>query len=272
MRIKALAIVVLAVLLNSGDLTASPPSTSELLEKAIFTEETVGDLKAAIEIYRQILIESEANRSHVAQARYRLGMCHLKLGEKQEAVAAFQKLLDLFPEQKELAAQARARMSALGHPTAAMAIRKLPMTSPGGMGMPSPDGRYLSDVNWAAGNMAVHDLKTGEFRDLTDEGTWKDPIKFGDVSIWSPDSRQIAYCWIDRDGGRTCVSLGSTVPSLVFSIAIRNWDTPGHGRGRRTASTSWRSSRKRRMEPRKERKIMKIRSFWSRLRTDLCAS
>ncbi len=58
---------------------ASASSTAELLEKAIFTEETVGDLKAAIKIYEQIVAQAEANRSHVAQARYRLGMCHLKL-------------------------------------------------------------------------------------------------------------------------------------------------------------------------------------------------
>ncbi len=38
------------------------------------------------------------------------------------------------------------------------------------MGMPSPDGRYFSYVNWTKGNLAVHDLRFRENRDLTDEG------------------------------------------------------------------------------------------------------
>ena len=89
MKYKAIVPMVLALLLNGSSVSgaqspkSSPPesasSTAELLEKAIFTEETVGDLKAAIKIYEQIVAEAEANRSHVAQARYRLGMCHLTL-------------------------------------------------------------------------------------------------------------------------------------------------------------------------------------------------
>jgi Tol biopolymer transport system component len=39
-------------------------------------------------------------------------------------------------------------------------------------GYPSPDGRYVCFTNWDYGNLAVHDLVTGESRDLTDEGTW----------------------------------------------------------------------------------------------------
>jgi hypothetical protein len=33
----------------------------------------------------------------------------------------------------------------------------------------SPDGRYLSHVNWNKGNLAIHDFETGENRDVTDE-------------------------------------------------------------------------------------------------------
>ena len=60
----------------------------------------------------------------------------------------------------------------------------------------SPDGRYLSYVNWATcGNLAIHNLETGENRDVTDEGTWEKELQFADDSIWSPDGKQIAYSW-----------------------------------------------------------------------------
>ena len=76
------------------------------------------------------------------------------------------------------------------------------------MGGVSPDGRYISRVNWNTGNLAVHDLTTGEDRDVTADGTWDHPNRFCDVSIWSPDSRRIAYCWIDRGEGTSLRIVG----------------------------------------------------------------
>ncbi len=104
-------------------------------------------------------------------------------------------------------------------PTEGMVIRQVWAPALGGMGTPSPDGRYLSYVNWTKGNLAVHDFKTGENRDLTDEGTWKKPIQFCDVSIWSPDSRQIAYYWIDRGRGHELriVGLDGSRPRVLTS-------------------------------------------------------
>src|SRR5688572_28243154 len=52
-----------------------PQSSAELLEKAIYFEETTGDLDAAMKIYRQILEASDAQRGHAAQAQLRLGSC-----------------------------------------------------------------------------------------------------------------------------------------------------------------------------------------------------
>jgi Tol biopolymer transport system component len=85
------------------------------------------------------------------------------------------------------------------------------------MGAVSPDGRYFSHVNWNTGNLAVHDNQTGENRDLTDEGTWETPNRFSDVSIWSPDGRRIAYCWIDQGDGASLriVGLDGGEPRVV---------------------------------------------------------
>ena len=47
-----------AVNASEGRPAAASPSIPELLEKAIFTEETVGDLDAAIAMYRQILAQA----------------------------------------------------------------------------------------------------------------------------------------------------------------------------------------------------------------------
>ena len=80
-------------------------SASTLLQEGIFIEETVGDLDAAIEIYERIAASAEKNRTYAALAQYRLGMCYLKKGQKQDAAIAFRKLIDRFPMQTERVAQ-----------------------------------------------------------------------------------------------------------------------------------------------------------------------
>ncbi|MFC1714048.1 sigma-70 family RNA polymerase sigma factor [Candidatus Poribacteria bacterium] len=64
---------------------------------------------------------------------------------------------------------------------------------------PSPDGRYLSFVNGKNGNLAIYDLTTGENRDLTDEGRWEAARRHAERPTWSPDSKQIAYVWVNED-------------------------------------------------------------------------
>jgi tetratricopeptide (TPR) repeat protein len=77
-------------------------SVAELLEKGIYAEETLGDLGAAIKIYQRISSSADAERSLHAQAIYRLGACHLKTGDRDEAARAFQRLLQKYPEHKGL--------------------------------------------------------------------------------------------------------------------------------------------------------------------------
>jgi len=66
-------------------------------------------------------------------------------------------------------------------------------------GAPSPDGRYLSFVNWDTANLAVRDLTNGQNRDLTHEGTWEGPDQYPYYSIWSAKSNEIAYAWFNKD-------------------------------------------------------------------------
>ena len=74
-----LAVVVIAVGLCS---TVLAEQASVLLEKAVYTEETVGDMDAAIGIYEQVLESEDATRAVLQQAHYRLALCYERKGMK----------------------------------------------------------------------------------------------------------------------------------------------------------------------------------------------
>jgi tetratricopeptide (TPR) repeat protein len=103
------AIVLVGVVIGGAAMgsAAMAASASEMLEKGIYTEETVGDLDKAISIYQKVVAEGKAAHALAAQAQYHIGQCLLKKGKKGEATAAFQKLVNDFPDQKELVAKAR---------------------------------------------------------------------------------------------------------------------------------------------------------------------
>ena len=96
--------MLLAIIPLIASPVARAASASELLEKGIYTEETRGDLKSATQIYQQIVDDPGADRSLVAQAQLRIGLCELKLGRKPQAISALERLTETFPDKGSLLA------------------------------------------------------------------------------------------------------------------------------------------------------------------------
>lgn len=59
---------------------------------------------------------------------------------------------------------------------------------------PSPDGMRLARTEWVMGDIAIHDLETGEERRLTHNTAPYEP-GFGMYPRMSPDGEQVAYTW-----------------------------------------------------------------------------
>src|SRR5215469_11669870 len=76
------------------------------MQRALYLEETAGDLGAAIQIYRQVLAAGASARVYEAEAQFRLGACLLKEGDKPQAARAFQQLMKTYPEATGLVSQA----------------------------------------------------------------------------------------------------------------------------------------------------------------------
>src|SRR5881275_3111133 len=109
---ESLGLCVALILLASMRTTHAAVAT-ELLEKGIYTEETKGELKAASQIYQQIVDDPGADRSLVAQAQLRLGLCELKQGNKPQAISALEQLTRDFPDKDKLLALVEPHMPQL---------------------------------------------------------------------------------------------------------------------------------------------------------------
>jgi Tol biopolymer transport system component len=65
------------------------------------------------------------------------------------------------------------------------------------LGQPSPDGRFLSGIDPATGDLLVREIASGQNRRLTRNS---DPKQFAYFSVFSPDSRQLAFAWFNEEG------------------------------------------------------------------------
>lgn len=67
---------------------------------------------------------------------------------------------------------------------------------------PSPDGRWVTEIDWSTGDLAVRDLTTGRLHHLTDKGSWDVSVDYAEASRFSPDGERVAYVWHNARGGR----------------------------------------------------------------------
>ncbi len=103
--VKGVGISVLLMLTIT--LALSAQDSSVLLEKAIYTEETLGNPSEAIDLYKQIVNAGNLSQATKALALYRLGMCYRKNDSEAQALATFSTLARLYPEQKDLIAKSQ---------------------------------------------------------------------------------------------------------------------------------------------------------------------
>jgi uncharacterized protein DUF6152 len=88
MTTKRLILLGLTLALGARPIVGFAQTQTHLLEKGIFTEDTLGDLDGAIQIYRQVLAAHSVPRSIEAQAQLRLSESLRKKGAAPQASQA----------------------------------------------------------------------------------------------------------------------------------------------------------------------------------------
>ena len=92
-------------------------------------------------------------------------------------------------------------------------------------GSVSPDGRFVSRLDWTDGaNIVVRDLRTGERRQLTDSGRNSEGRAW--LSAISPDATQVAYGWTSwqQDWAELrIVGLDGSPPRVLYRDETMRW-------------------------------------------------
>ena len=91
------------------------------------------------------------------------------------------------------------------------------------LGDVSPDGKYISFVDWTTGDLAVREVATGQEKRLTDKGPWDQSGAQAFQSRWSPDGQKIVYDWWDWDQkpgfvGIRVVGLDGQAPRTIYQV------------------------------------------------------
>ncbi len=204
MKKRSLGFGVIGLLLTAALLGALNQSGEDLFQKALRLERNEGKLIEAVELYNKVVAE-KGNEGLSAQAQLRIGMCYEKLGQKSVKLAqdAFQKVIDNYPSQSEEVKIATEKLSNLVkvRPRVDKSEDEFrievvwPKPKWGIEGSLSPDGKYLSFVDWDTCDLAYRDLESGKTYRLTDLALHPERQESAYDSFWSPDSKQIAYCW-----------------------------------------------------------------------------
>lgn len=182
-------------------------TAGELFQEALYMEEAEGDLEKAIELYQKILEQFPEERDVAVKAQLHIGLCYEKLGLK-EAREAFEKVIQNFPDQEEEVKIARQKLTRLLKAKTVIEDKKTELTMQKVFtgvrrdfeGTPSPDGRYLSTVDWTTGDLAIKEIPSGKLLCLTNKGSWAESAEYALISIWSPDGKKLAYSWMNKEG------------------------------------------------------------------------
>jgi Tol biopolymer transport system component len=223
---KSILIAIIAASLAA----AAQSEPARQLKAAENAELVDGDLKAAIKQYGAIIVKYKSDRAVVAMAMVRMAGCYQRMGDV-EGRKIYERVVSDYADQKEAVAIARARLQEGKTTSASGIITRQVWTGPkvDTLGTVSPDGHWLSFVDWSTGDLALRDLITGEDRRLTNKGSWADSNEFAEESVISRDGKQVAYAWFSKDDRyelRVTALSGPVTPRVLFSNADVEWIAP----------------------------------------------
>jgi tetratricopeptide (TPR) repeat protein len=117
-------LLTVAMIFGAATFAGAQDRLADQLRKGIVQEEVNQNLTKAIEAYQAIVAQFDEERKTAASALYRLAECSRKAGKRDQALAAYQRVVREFPDQAALVESSRQQLTtAFGSPGAALARR-----------------------------------------------------------------------------------------------------------------------------------------------------
>jgi Tol biopolymer transport system component len=225
-RIAVMVALASGLLLSRGLLAQGSRTAQVQFKAAQHKEEVEGDLKAAIEQYAKLA--QSRDRAIAAKALVRMADCYQKLGDAQSRTI-YERVVREFADQKEAAAEARARLRALGLAFSSTlasgpVVRRVWAPDFDLLAAPSPDGQHLTYVDWTTGDLAVREMTSGKSRHLTNKGSWFVSGELALFSTVSPNARQVAYNWFGGSDPKAWLGPGSDPKAWLWSLRLIDLD------------------------------------------------
>jgi tetratricopeptide (TPR) repeat protein len=99
MKINQKAVFAVAVLLgilsSATTLRLEAATSDELFQKAFLMETGERDIEKAIGMYKEVVDQSKDNPAMASKAEYRMALCYERLGKVPEAIATYEKVIEL---------------------------------------------------------------------------------------------------------------------------------------------------------------------------------
>ena len=193
---KRAGLLVMTLVMAVWSLTALAQVRADVALRAAMEQETVkGDLKGAIDAYKKIVDGYPKERAVQAQALLRMAGCYQKLGDAQ-ADEIYRRVISEFSDQEEPVAIARAKVTQPRRAAGELTIRRLD-TTPEWVDAISEDGSKVVFTDWDTGNIVVRELASGRTFPISSQAPGPDGTysEFGQLPVLSRDGRQVAYTW-----------------------------------------------------------------------------
>jgi Tol biopolymer transport system component len=198
----------IATLALAAWLTADDKKASVLLQAAQARETIQGDLKGAIELYKNAVKEAGASRALAATGLIRMAECYQKLGDT-ESRKIYEQVVRDYGDQKDAVTTARARMAVLGGGQADIGIvaqQVGPRLGDKRYGEAiSSNGRYIGIEEH--GRIFVQDLGTLEEHVVI--GVFNSSKEKFESPFISPDGKQLACLRVLPEGLKDLYVLGA---------------------------------------------------------------
>ena len=120
------------------------------LETAVYRETVMGDVPAAIGMYRALVAEKGIARPVAARALWQLGQCQEKLGQRREAHATYSRVAREFAAESAIAALARGKLAGWSDALPGPRNLRFEEGDPG----KTPPGWFVPQVEKISGSLA----------------------------------------------------------------------------------------------------------------------